>query len=108
MADKQVPASNGEDDAKRKRMRSPAYPYINLETAIKRAQQFYDQEQRNAAPLRIAAKHWGYEPKSSGGQQTAAALISFGLMKDQGTGEARKLQLTDNALRILLDKTGAK
>ena len=35
---------------KRKRMRSPAYPYINLETAIKRAKEFYEKEQRNAAP----------------------------------------------------------
>src|SRR5579862_7484900 len=49
---------------KRKRMRSPAYPYINLEAAIKRAQEFYNKEQRNAAPLKVAVKHWGYEEKS--------------------------------------------
>jgi hypothetical protein len=88
---------------KRKRMRSPAYPYINLETAIKRAREFYEKEQRNAAPLRVAAKHWGYDEKSSGGLQTAAAMISFGLLRDEGTGEKRKVKLTENALRILLD-----
>jgi hypothetical protein len=87
----------------RKRMRSPAYPYINLETAIKRAKEFYDEEQRNAAPLKVAVKHWGYEEKSSGGAQTAAALISFGLLRDEGTGDKRKVKLTENALRILLD-----
>jgi hypothetical protein len=91
------------DDEKRKRMRSPAYPYINLETAIKRAVQFYEKEVRNAAPVKVAVKHWGYEEKSSGGLQTAAALISFGLMRDDGTGDKRKLRLTDNALRIILD-----
>jgi hypothetical protein len=91
------------EDEKRKRMRSPAYPYVNLETAIKRAKEFYDKEQRNAAALKVAAKHWGYEEKSSGAGQTAAALISFGLMQDEGTGDKRKLKLTDLALRILLD-----
>src|SRR5580698_3610847 len=91
------------DDNKRKRMRSPAYPYINLESAIKRAHEFYLKEQRNAAPLKVAAKHWNYEEKSSGAGQTAAAMISFGLMQDEGTGEKRKLKLTENALRIVLD-----
>jgi len=86
-----------------KRMRSPAYPFINLETAIRRAREFYDKEQRNAASLRIAAKHWRYEAKSSGGLQTAAAMLSFGLMEDEGTGEKRTLKLSKNALKILLD-----
>ena len=37
--------------------------------------------------------------------QTAATLISFGLLKDEGTGDKRKLQLTlEAALRILLDR----
>jgi hypothetical protein len=88
----------------KKRQRSPAYPFINLETAIRRAKEFYDHEGRNAAPLRVAVKHWGYEEKSSGGLQTAAALISFGLMQDEGTGDKRKLKLTPTALAILLDE----
>jgi hypothetical protein len=88
---------------KKKRMRSPAYPFINLETAIKRAKEFYDREGRNAAPLKVAVRHWGYEEKSSGGLQTAAALMSFGLMQDEGTGDNRKLRLTPSALTILLD-----
>lgn len=92
-----------ETDAAKKRLRSPAYPYINLEASIKRAKEFYDREGRNAAPITVAATHWGYEAKSSGATQTAAALMSFGLMQDEGTGEKRKLKLTQQALRILLD-----
>jgi len=92
------------DVAAKRRQRSPAYPFINLQTAIRRAKEFYDQEGRNAAPLRVAVKHWGYEEKSSGGLQTTAALISFGLMQDEGTGDKRKLKLTPNALTILLDE----
>jgi len=88
----------------KKRQRSPAYPFINLEAAIKRAREFYEEEGRNAAPLKVAVKHWGYEEKSSGGLQTAAALMSFGLMQDEGTGDKRKMKLTSTALTILLDE----
>jgi hypothetical protein len=92
------------DDRRKQRLRSPAYPYINLETAIARAQAFYDIEIRSAVPITLAAKDWGYEAKSSAAMQTAAALMSFGLMSDEGTGDKRKVRLTQNALKILLDK----
>jgi hypothetical protein len=90
-------------EEKRKRTRSPEHPFVNLETALKRAKQFYDKEQRNAVSLTTAVKDWNYEVGSSGGLQTAATLISFGLLKDEGIGDKRKLQLTPLAFRILLD-----
>ncbi len=95
-------AAQGTED-KRKRMRSPEHPFINLETALKRAKQFYDIAIRNAISINSAIRSWGYAVNSSGGLQTTAALISFGLLKDEGTGEKRKVQLTPFALRILLD-----
>jgi hypothetical protein len=85
------------------RTRSPAYPGINLETAIKRAGELYKQDKMNAIPLAIAVKRWGFKEKSSGGLVTAAALKSFGLMRDSGSGKERKVQLTEEARRILLD-----
>jgi hypothetical protein len=88
---------------KRKRTRSPAYPFVNLETAITRAKQFFDKEQRNAANISVAVTHWGYGNESSNGAQTIAALTSFGLLQDEGIGDKRKVRLTQNALRILLD-----
>src|SRR5258708_23151736 len=100
MADN-VTAIKGAD--KRKRTRSPAYPFVNLETAIAKAKQFYDKEQRNAANVGVAVTHWGYGSDSSNGAQTIAALTSFGLLQDEGIGDKRKVRLTQNALRILLD-----
>jgi len=91
------------DQAKRKRTRSPAYPYINLEAAIKRAKEFYDREARNAANIKVAVKHWGFVETSSGGQQTIAALVSFGLMQDEGMGDNRKVRLTRMRCEIVLD-----
>ena len=91
------------DGGKKQRTRSPAYPYVNLETAITKAREFHKEERGNAANISVAGKHWGYKENSSGAFQTAAALISFGLMTDEGTGDKRKLKLTPAAIRILLD-----
>ena len=99
-----VVAVDETEGAVRGRTRSPAYPFINLETAIKRAQEFYNHQLRNTASRVVAVKHWGYQEKSSGGLQTIAALIAYGLMQDEGTGEKRKLKLTPNAIRLILDK----
>jgi hypothetical protein len=93
-----------EDDDRKSRTRSPAYPFINLAAALKRAKEFYSKEQRNAASVKVAVKHWGYDQKSSGGKQTTAALLNYGLLKDEGIGDRRKVQLTQDALRVILDE----
>jgi hypothetical protein len=83
--------------------RSPNFPFIPLESALNRAQRFYEKEKRGSAPFAVAAQHWKYSPASSGALQTAAAMKSYGLMVDEGAGAGRKLRLTELALRILLD-----
>jgi hypothetical protein len=53
----------------------------------------------------VAAGHWGFKLKSSGGLTTVAALKGFGLMRDvESGGGGRSIQLTELALRILLDE----
>ena len=88
----------------KKRVRSPKFPFIDLETAIQRASTFYESEKRNSASIPVAMKTWDYNDKSSGGQQTVSTLKEFGLMEDYGNKEARRVKLTDRALRIILDK----
>lgn len=102
MAEKSI--QNEDNKGKRGTIhRSPAYPAIDLKSAIERARQFYSAEKRAAANVRVAAEHWGYKFSSSGGKQVIAALLAFGLMEDEGSGEQRKVRLTDLALRIILD-----
>lgn len=84
--------------------RSPSFPSIDLKAAIERARTFYQHEKRLPANVAVAAKHWGYSPQSSGGKLVLAALLSFGLMEDKGSGDQRQVKLTDLALRILLDE----
>ncbi|SAI72189.1 Uncharacterised protein [Bordetella ansorpii] len=84
--------------------RSPAYPAIDLKAALDRAQVFYMHERRAEAGVAVAVQHWGYSVSSSGGKGVLAALIAYGLMEDKGSGEQRRVRLTDLALRILLDE----
>lgn len=92
-----------EEQESRKKDRSPNFPFISLENAIARARAFYDEERKGAAPVTRAAIHWKYSPNSSGLIQTVAALKSYGLMSDEGSGADRRLKLTELALRIVLD-----
>jgi hypothetical protein len=84
-------------------VRGISYPAIPLEAAVKRARQLWDAERKNPAPLEAVANHWGYSPSSSGVRTTVAALLAFGLISDQGSGENRKVQLTPRGLDIVLE-----
>ncbi|MGR3436797.1 MAG: hypothetical protein ACU0CO_18220 [Shimia sp.] len=53
--------------------------------------------------MEAAAQDWGISATSSGLQRVAAAMISFGLLDDIGSGKDRRLELTDSATRILTD-----
>ncbi len=83
--------------------RSPNFPFISLEAALRRCKEFFDAEKRGAAPATVAVKHWGYSPSSSGGVQTIAALNAYGLLVDEGRAADRKVKLSEAALRLLLD-----
>jgi hypothetical protein len=90
-----------EDLRKKVRAVGLRFPFINLETAIERAQQFRVAAGDHAILTEDAKQAWGYRPKSSGGDQTAAALRYYGLLDREGTG---RLKLTDSAKRYLRDE----
>src|SRR5215471_15103506 len=85
------------------RLRSPAYPGVNLETAIARAVEFHNKERRNAANVTVAVQHWGFNPSSGGAYIIVAALKSFGIFDEEGSGKERKVRLSARGLRLVLD-----
>lgn len=89
---------------KRKRERSPSYPDIDLEEALDKAQKIWVVEKRNWAPITAIQQHWGYGPNTGPGLRALAALKKFGLLGEQGRGEHRQVQLSELALKILLDQ----
>lgn len=93
------------DAAKKRVHRSPNYPAINLETAINRARTIHQKEGRHPCAASVAMSHWGYKnPTSSNAQGSLSAVIKFGLLKNIGQGKGRQVQLTEEAIKILLDE----
>jgi hypothetical protein len=94
---------------KSKKERSPSFPFISLRKAEERARTFWEKHRRDGARLAVIAPTWGYQPRSSGLQQTVAALKQYGLLDDVGSGDDRKLSLSDLGRRLLADqRPGAK
>lgn len=87
-----------------RRHRSPAYPGIDLKSAIDRARLFFQKEGKHKATIATAAGHWGYSETSSTRLTTIAALKSYGLMADSGEGSDRMVALSPLGLAIVQDE----
>lgn len=86
------------------RQSSPRYPFIGLRKAIERIEALRKAAGTNPVLVGDARHIWGYGLKSSGGDQTIAALRSYGLIEDVNDSGNRKLKLTDDAQRYLRDE----
>lgn len=94
---------NNENTDVRKRFRSPPYPSLTLPKAIERAEQLFRKANHYAAGISVLADAWQLSVESGGLLKSAAALIQYSLLSDQGTGKSRKFQLTDVARRVIQD-----
>ncbi len=102
MSDAAPVASNGD---KIGASRGPAYPFVNLERAVEKAAIIAEKgAARQKMPPETFYKLWGMGAKSSSSRQTMAALNYYDLVEYVGRGTDRKVQLTELALRIVLDK----
>lgn len=86
-----------------KRDRSPSFPYIGLAKAVDRIQTVFNKVKRYEARVADIAGDWGLAPKSSSTDRTVAALISYGLVDDNGGGESRKIKVSEVGLHIIDD-----
>jgi hypothetical protein len=94
---------------KAKKERSPSFPFISLKKAEERAKALWEKHRREAARLSVVAPTWGYQPKSSGLSQTVSTLKQYGLIEDFGSGEDRKIQLSELGRRLVADmRPGAR
>jgi hypothetical protein len=90
---------------KPKKQRSPNYPLLDLDSALKATKQILDKEGLHFAPATVVAtKHWGFTAKSSAWMLRLAALKAFGLVDEQGSGTGRQIRVSELGKRILQDK----
>lgn len=93
--------------ARRLTGRSPSFPAINLETAVRRARELYDKERQHPTAVETIVRHWGYKSMSGPANLTLAALKKFGLLTDEGRGTDRRGRLTHLAVDIVANPDAA-
>src|SRR5215212_9335305 len=87
--------------SKKVRLRSPAYPYLNLQEAVERLESFYKAESLHHIPASIAATDIGYKLGSNRGVRALSSLISFGFLEEEGTRENRTVWLSELGKEIV-------
>jgi hypothetical protein len=90
-----------EEQNKKKKLRSPNYPYIGLEEAVSKTQLLLEHGGLHEIPFNSAMAAWGYKAGTT--NSVIAAIKAFGLINVIGEGEKRKVQLTEVARKILKD-----
>jgi len=88
---------------KKIKTRSPNYPAVTLERALKITQAFIEKYGKSSVAWEAAIKGLDYSPKSSAGMQAMASLVYYGLLKIEGKGNERRITTTDFANKIILD-----
>jgi hypothetical protein len=89
-------------EGNKKRTRSPAYPFIDLEEAIRYTRLAYEQEDRHPFTLEAAASHWDYKATSSAVNQIVSALKQFGLLIEDPANGIRRVRLSPLALDLMV------
>jgi hypothetical protein len=79
--------------------RSPNYPSVGLEQAVRDARAIYQKYGRNPIDPDAAAKAWGYNTLSGPARQRIASLRQYGLIDQQVNGP---LRMSPRALTLIL------
>lgn len=87
---------------KPKRVRSPSYPSIDLESAVEKLKVMYRFTHKTPVLISVMLPHWDFESgKSANGMKVVAAMKSYGIIDDTGQKKDRKIHITDSGFRIL-------
>ena len=93
--------------ARRPTGRSPSFPAISLETAVRRARELYETERQHPTSVETIVRHWGYKSMNGPASLSLAALKKFGLLTDEGRGTDRRGRLTHLAVDIVANPDAA-
>lgn len=93
--------TTGQKEPKAKRIRSPAYPAIDLEEALQKAKILWEKANRHPISIDVAARYWELAPQGSQALVTVAALRKFGLVEELEESTEREIKLTDLAISLV-------
>ena len=84
--------------------RSPNYPALSLEEAIKEIRKIHSKDMRNRMSRRTAVAHMGYASLSGPALGKIGALRAYGLLEGQGDD----LRVSEDAVLIIADEPSSK
>jgi hypothetical protein len=84
-----------------KRERSPSFPFIPLQAAVQRLEEYEKTFSRQEPPADKTYLAWGMKGDSSQSQQTLAALKAYGFVEYKGNGPKRPVALTHDGRTYL-------
>jgi len=93
------------DEFRGKKGRSPNYPSVNLETAIKWIRSVYESEKRTATTPLIVAQRCGFGGLSGPSRGAVSALKKYGLLVD---ADGDRIKVSDEAVKLLLQPDEAE
>lgn len=90
--------------AEKKRVRSPNYPYLDVQDAIERLRNIYEKDKRASTTASAILEHMGYktsgaEGKSGSGGRAISALRQYGLL-DENNGNYNVSELGFRILHL--------
>ena len=87
-------------ETKKRRLRSPGYPLIDLKEAIHKAKILWEKDKSNPIPKKVAYEHLGYQSKGGYAGRITAALKHFGLILES-RGD---IMLTQDAIDLAIEQ----
>ena len=86
-----------------KRERSPSFPYLDLAQSIEMVKKIYAEAKGSEVRLQDVARILGSSASSGTFNRYLAALQAYGLIETSGSGDFRKIRISDNGKKLLLD-----
>lgn len=91
------------NEIKIKKPRSPNFPSLPLARTLELARSLLNKYARNSVHVIVGLRSLGYSHTGSSGMQVLASLIAYGLVDTEGSGEEKKIAISDLGFKILAD-----
>ena len=101
-----VSDSSASPQDKQRGRRSPNFPSVSLKVAVEKISGLYKKAETHKVPLETAASIWDYTVKSSSFLKLLGALVAYGLVDCEGSGTARRINVSKDGERIVDEGPG--
>ncbi len=97
--------SENQTEKQRSRARkSPSFPYTDVETCVQFVRALFEKARFDSVRAELAMNYMGLRETSSTSVRTVSAMVSYGLLRQDGRGEGKTVALDDLSQQLMLSK----